>query len=291
KLVNRVNLSEAETIDVMNQIMTGEATPLQVASFLTALRVKGETVEEITGAARVMREKAHRVNVGSKTVLDTCGTGGDQKGTFNISTASAFVVAGAGVNVAKHGNRSVSSQSGSADVLGALGVKIDAPKERVEACIDKVGIGFLFAPLLHEAMKYAVQPRRDIGIRTVFNLLGPLTNPAMASHQLLGLYSGELVGVVAHVLKNLGSVRAMAEFLATLARHVRDAVERRRRETPLSALRDRRFFHAPARGFAAALTGNSRRIIAEIKRASPSRGLIRADFDAVAIARDYASHG
>lgn len=210
KLVNRVNLSEAETIDVMNQIMTGEATPLQVASFLTALRVKGETVEEITGAARVMREKAHRVNVGSKTVLDTCGTGGDQKGTFNISTASAFVVAGAGVNVAKHGNRSVSSQSGSADVLGALGVKIDAPKERVEACIDKVGIGFLFAPLLHEAMKYAVQPRRDIGIRTVFNLLGPLTNPAIASHQLLGLYSGELVGVVAHVLKNLGSVRAMA---------------------------------------------------------------------------------
>jgi len=210
KLVNRVNLSEAETIDVMNQIMTGEATPLQVASFLTALRVKGETVEEIIGAARVMREKAHRVNVGSKTVLDTCGTGGDQKGTFNISTASAFVVAGAGVNVAKHGNRSVSSQSGSADVLGALGVKIDAPKERVEACIDKVGIGFLFAPLLHEAMKYAVQPRRDIGIRTVFNLLGPLTNPAMASHQLLGLYSGELVGVVAHVLKNLGSVRAMA---------------------------------------------------------------------------------
>ena len=209
KLVNRVNLSEAETVDVMNQIMTGEATPLQVASFLTALRMKGETVEEITGAARVMREKAHRVNVGGKTVLDTCGTGGDQKGTFNISTTSAFVVAGAGVNVAKHGNRSVSSQSGSADVLAALGVKVDAPKERVEACIDKIGIGFLFAPLLHEAMKYAVQPRRDIGIRTVFNLLGPLTNPAMASHQLLGLYSGELVGVIAHVLKNLGSARAM----------------------------------------------------------------------------------
>jgi anthranilate phosphoribosyltransferase len=209
KLVNRVNLSEAETVDVMNQIMTGEATPLQVASFLTALRMKGETVEEITGAARVMREKAHRVNVGSKIVLDTCGTGGDQKGTFNISTTSALVVAGAGVNVAKHGNRSVSSQSGSADVLGALGVKVDAPKERVEACIEKIGIGFLFAPLLHEAMKYAVQPRRDIGIRTVFNLLGPLTNPAMASHQLIGLYSGELVAAIAHVLKNLGSARAM----------------------------------------------------------------------------------
>ena len=209
KLVNRTNLSEVETTSVINEIMTGEATPLQVASFLTALRMKGETVEEITGAARVMREKAHRVKVQSKIVLDTCGTGGDQKGTFNISTTCAFVVAGAGVRVAKHGNRSVSSQSGSADVLGALGVKVDAPKERVEACIDELGIGFLFAPLLHEAMKYAVQPRRDIGIRTIFNLLGPLTNPAMATHQLLGLYSGELVGTVAHVLKNLGSVRAM----------------------------------------------------------------------------------
>ena len=209
KLVNRVDLSETETIDVMNQIMTGEATPLQVAAFLTALRMKGETVDEITGAARVMREKAHRVNAGAKTVLDTCGTGGDQKGTFNISTTAAFVLAGAGVHVAKHGNRSVSSQSGSADVLGALGVKVDAPKQRVEQCIAKIGIGFLFAPLLHEAMKYAVQPRRDIGIRTIFNILGPLTNPAMASHQLIGIYSGELVAMIAHVLKNLGSARAM----------------------------------------------------------------------------------
>ena len=209
KLVNRINLSEEETIDIMNQIMTGEATPLQVASFLTALRMKGETVEEITGAARVMRDKAHRVKVVGELVLDTCGTGGDRKGTFNISTTSAFVVAGAGVRVAKHGNRSVSSQSGSADVLAALGVRVDAPKDRVEACIDKIGIGFLFAPLLHEAMKYAVQPRRDIGIRTVFNLLGPLTNPAMASHQLIGLYDGALVEMIARVLKNLGSVRAM----------------------------------------------------------------------------------
>jgi anthranilate phosphoribosyltransferase len=209
RLVNQVSLAETETVEVMNQIMTGEATPLQVAAFLTALRMKGETVEEITGAARVMREKAHRVNVGSKTVLDTCGTGGDQKGTFNISTTTAFVLAGAGVNVAKHGNRSVSSQSGSADVLGALGVKVDAPKERVEQCIAEIGIGFLFAPLLHEAMKYAVQPRRDIGIRTIFNILGPLTNPAMATHQLIGIYSAQLVGMIAHVLKNLGSVRAM----------------------------------------------------------------------------------
>jgi anthranilate phosphoribosyltransferase len=208
-LVNRRDLTEAETVEVMNEIMTGEATPLQVAAFLTALRMKGETVDEITGAARVMREKAHRVAVGAKTVLDTCGTGGDQKGTFNISTTAAFAVAGAGVNVAKHGNRSVSSQSGSADVLGALGVKVDAPKERVEQCIAKIGIGFLFAPLLHEAMKYAVQPRRDIGIRTIFNILGPLTNPAMATHQLIGIYSRPLVGVIAQVLRNLGSVRAM----------------------------------------------------------------------------------
>ena len=209
KVVNRVSLSETEAIDVMNQIMTGEATPLQVASFLTALRMKGETVEEITGAARVMREKAHRVKVEADRVLDTCGTGGDQKGTFNISTTCAFVVAGAGVTVAKHGNRGVSSQSGSADVLAALGVKVDASKERVEACIADIGIGFLFAPLLHEAMKYAVQPRRDIGIRTIFNLLGPLTNPAMANYQLIGLYSGELVAAIAHVLKNLGSICAM----------------------------------------------------------------------------------
>lgn len=209
KLVSRIDLSEMETIEVMNQIMTGEASPLQIAAFLTALRMKGEKVEEITGAARVMREKAHRVNVGGKTVLDTCGTGGDQKGTFNISTTTAFVLAGAGVNVAKHGNRSVSSQSGSADVLGALGVKVDAPKDRVETCIDQIGIGFLFAPLLHEAMKYAVQPRRDIGIRTIFNMLGPLTNPAMATHQLIGIYSGEMVGMIAQVLRNLGSARAM----------------------------------------------------------------------------------
>src|ERR1043165_2477444 len=209
RLVNRNCLSEAETIDVMNQIMTGEASPLQVAAFLTALRMKGENVDEITGAARVMREKAHRVNVAGKTVLDTCGTGGDQKGTFNISTTTAFVLAGAGVNVAKHGNRSVSSQSGSADVLGALGVKIDAPKERVEQCIANIGIGFLFAPLLHEAMKYAVQPRREIGIRTIFNILGPLTNPAMETHQLTGIYDGALTEPIAHVLKNLGTKRAM----------------------------------------------------------------------------------
>ncbi|MBI3062528.1 MAG: anthranilate phosphoribosyltransferase [Deltaproteobacteria bacterium] len=209
KLVNRVDLSEQETIEVMNQIMTGEATPLQVASFLTALRMKGETMPEITGAARVMREKVRRVKVRADPILDVVGTGGDQKGTINISTASAFVVAGAGITVAKHGNRSVSSKSGSADVLAALGVKIDASKERVEECLEKIGIGFLFAPLLHEAMKYAVQPRREIGIRTVFNLLGPLTNPAGATHQLTGIYDGGLTELITQVLRNLGTVRAM----------------------------------------------------------------------------------
>ncbi|OGP96854.1 MAG: anthranilate phosphoribosyltransferase, partial [Deltaproteobacteria bacterium RBG_16_55_12] len=209
KLVNRIDLSEEETISVMNQIMTGEATPLQVASFLTALRMKGEKVQEITGAARVMREKVNRVRAKADLVLDIVGTGGDQKGTINISTASAFVVAGAGITVAKHGNRSVSSKSGSADVLAALGVKIDASKEKVEECLEKIGIGFLFAPLLHEAMKYAVQPRREIGIRTIFNLLGPLTNPAGATHQLTGLYDGGLTELIAQVLKNLGTVRAM----------------------------------------------------------------------------------
>jgi len=208
-LTKQVDLTEEETMAVMNQIMMGEATPSQVSSFLTALRMKGETVQEITGAARVMREKAHRVRCLSNPVIDTCGTGGDQRETFNISTAAAFVVAGAGVAVAKHGNRSVSSRSGSADVLSALGVKIEAPMDRVEECLEKIGMGFLFAPLLHEAMKFAVVPRREIGIRTIFNLLGPLTNPAMVTHQLIGIYDGEWTEPIALVLRNLGSKRAM----------------------------------------------------------------------------------
>lgn len=209
KLVDRTSLSEDEMHAVMDQIMTGQATPAQVAAFLTALRMKGESVEEITGAARVLRDKAHRVKVQADLVLDTCGTGGDQSGTFNISTTAAFVVAGAGVTVAKHGNRSVSSRSGSADVLAALGVKIDAPKERVEECLKEIGIGFLFAPLLHEAMKHAAGPRREIGVRTIFNLLGPLCNPAGATHQLIGLYDGGLTATIAAVLQKLGSTRAM----------------------------------------------------------------------------------
>ena len=209
RLVAGANLTEPEMVEVMNQVMTGEATPIQVAAFLTALRIQGETVEEITGAARVMREKARRVDAGGGRVLDTCGTGGDGKSTFNISTTVAFVVAAAGVTVAKHGNRAVSSGSGSADVLDALGVKIDASRETVERCLGEAGLGFLFAPLLHEAMKYAAAPRREVGIRTIFNLLGPLTNPAGASHQLMGIYDGALLETVARVLGNLGSKRAM----------------------------------------------------------------------------------
>ncbi len=209
RLVGGSNLTEQEMVDVMNQVMTGEATPIQVGAFLTALRIQGETVEEVTGAARVMREKALHVDAGDGCVLDTCGTGGDGKNTFNISTTVAFVVAAAGVTVAKHGNRAVSSGSGSADVLGALGVKIDVPKEMVERCLREVGIGFLFAPAMHGAMKYAAAPRREVGIRTIFNLLGPLTNPARASRQLMGIYDGTLIEMVAQVLGNLGSERAM----------------------------------------------------------------------------------
>ena len=208
KVVERKNLTEEEMVSVMREIMEGEATPAQIAAFITALRMKGETVDEITGAARVMREKALKVKTKASVVVDTCGTGGDESFTFNISTAAAFVAAGAGLTVAKHGNRSVSSKSGSADVLKSLGVNIEAEVERVEECLDKIGIGFLFAPMMHGAMKYAAPVRREIGIRTIFNILGPLTNPAGARYQVLGVYRSELTEVLANVLKNLGSTRA-----------------------------------------------------------------------------------
>ena len=208
KVVKGENLSEEEMVGVMNEVMGGEATPAQISAFITALRLKGETVPEITGAARVMREKATKILVPTVQVVDTCGTGGDEAMTFNISTAAAFVAAGAGVVIAKHGNRSVSSRSGSADVLAALGVNVEAEREQVERCIQAVGIGFLFAPKLHGAMKYAAPVRREIGIRTIFNVLGPLTNPAGARNQLIGVYDPDLTEVFASVLKNLGSRHA-----------------------------------------------------------------------------------
>ena len=208
KVVDGQDLTERETVDTMNEIMSGEATPAQVASFITALRIKGETIEEITGAARVMREKSTKIHTKHPFAVDTCGTGGDGSHSFNISTTAAFVVAGTEIPVAKHGNRAASSQSGSADVLKALGVNIEIGPEQVGACIDDVGIGFLFAVTLHGAMKYAIGPRREIGIRTIFNALGPLTNPAGAQAQVLGVYAPTLTEPLANVLKNLDSQRA-----------------------------------------------------------------------------------
>jgi len=208
KVVGGSNLTRKEMIACMDEIMTGHATPAQIGSFITALRLKGETVEEITGAAMVMREKAVKIAAGKRMLVDTCGTGGSNTNSFNISTTAAFVVSGAGLKVAKHGNRGVSSQCGSADVLKALGVNIEIAPPKVEQCINKIGIGFLFAPLFHGAMKHAIGPRREIGIRTIFNILGPLTNPANADCQVLGVYRKGLTELMANVLKNLGTKRA-----------------------------------------------------------------------------------
>ena len=207
-LIEGRDLARAEMVDVMNQLMSGSATDAQIGAFLVALRLKGETVEEIAGAAEVMRQKATRIPTRHDVIVDTCGTGGDGSGTFNISTAAAFVAAGAGLCVAKHGNRAASSRCGSADVLKGLGVNIEASPETVSRCLDDVGIGFLFAPALHGAMKYAIGPRREIGIRTVFNALGPLTNPAGAKRQIIGVYDGALTETLAGVLARLGSERA-----------------------------------------------------------------------------------
>ena len=215
KVIDGIDLSETEMMSVVEEIMNGETMPSQIGAFLTALRMKGETIEEITAAAKVMRKKVTpiKVAVDSDThILDTCGTGGDKKGTFNISTISALVVAGAGVKVAKHGNRSVSSKCGSADLMQALGVNIDVSVKKVEECINKVGFGFLYAPLFHSAMKHVAASRKEIGIRTIFNMLGPLTNPSMASAQLLGVYQSELTERFSKVLKNLGCKHALIVY-------------------------------------------------------------------------------
>jgi len=199
------DLAEDEMHSVMQVIMTGEATPAQIGGFLIGLRMKGETVIEITAAARVMRELAARVDVSGPHLVDTCGTGGDASKTFNISTASAFVVAAAGGKVAKHGNRSVSSKSGSADVLEAAGVNLELTPEQVAQCVNEVGMGFMFAPKHHSAMKHAIGPRKEMGVRTIFNLLGPLTNPAGAPNQVVGVFSNQWVEPLAEVLSRLGS--------------------------------------------------------------------------------------
>jgi anthranilate phosphoribosyltransferase len=222
KVVKGKNLTEAEMEIAMNEIMTGSATPAQIGAFITALRLKGETVDEITGAARAMRAKATKINVNKhivnidrdeiniddETILDIVGTGGDETRTFNVSTTTAFVAAGGGIKVAKHGNRAVSSLCGSADVLENLGVNLDVTSTDVERCINEIGIGFLYAPLFHGAMKHAAGPRQEIGIRSIFNLLGPVTNPAGASVQVLGVYEQSLTDKIALVLKRLGSKEA-----------------------------------------------------------------------------------
>ncbi len=205
QLLDGRSMSASQAEGVMDQVMNGGATPAQIAGFLIALRLKGETVDEIAGCARAMRRAAVAVNPLRADIVDTCGTGGDGAGTFNISTTTAFVVAGAGLGVAKHGNRSVSSRSGSADVLAALGVNLDLTPEQVARCIDEVGIGFMFAPKLHPAMKHAVGPRRELGVRTIFNVLGPLTNPAGTPAQLIGVYDPTLTEPLACVLKELGA--------------------------------------------------------------------------------------
>jgi len=204
RVMDGESLSAAEAEAVMGTIMAGDATDAQVAALLVALRLKGESVEEIVGFARAMREKAIPIPTEASPLVDVCGTGGDARGTFNISTTVAFVAAGADLAVAKHGNRSASSRCGSADVLEELGVRLDQSPEDVGRCIDEAGIGFLFAPKLHPAMKHAIGPRREMGIRTVFNVLGPLTNPAGAQVQLLGVYDSSLTEPLAHVLRSLG---------------------------------------------------------------------------------------
>lgn len=199
------DLSSEEMKATMSIIMTGEATPAQIGGFLIGLRMKGETVDEIAAAASVMRELATRVEVDSTHLVDTCGTGGDASGSFNISTASAIVVAAAGGKVAKHGNRSISSKSGSADVLEAAGVNLELTPAQVAECVNEIGVGFMFAPMHHSAMKHAIGPRREMAVRTIFNVLGPLTNPAGAPNQVLGVFSKELVEPLAKVLQRLGS--------------------------------------------------------------------------------------
>jgi len=209
KVIERKNLTREEASLTADTIMKGEATPSQVGAFLVALRMKGETIDEITGFAEQMRAHSVKIHPRAENLVDTCGTGGDISHTFNISTVSALVAAGAGVHIAKHGNRSVSSKCGSADLLEALGVRVDLPPAKVTECIDTIGFGFMFAPLFHPAMRFAAPTRREMGVRTIFNILGPLTNPAGAKFQILGVFSEKLVDLMIEVLRNLGAKHAL----------------------------------------------------------------------------------
>ena len=209
-VIEKKNLNESDMIDVMNSIMTGQTTDAQIGAFLVGLSMKGETIEEITASAKVMRSLATPVEIKSnKYLVDTCGTGGDGLGLFNISTASAFVVAAAGGKVAKHGNRSISSKSGSADVLESAGVNLNLSPSLISECIEQIGVGFMFAPAHHSAMKHAIGPRKELAVRTIFNVLGPLTNPAKAPNQVMGVYDKNLIEPIANVLKELGSRHVM----------------------------------------------------------------------------------
>jgi len=209
-VIEKKNLNESDMLDVMNSIMTGKTTDAQIGAFLVGLSMKGETIEEITASAKVMRSLATPVEIKSnKYLVDTCGTGGDGLGLFNISTASAFVVAAAGGKVAKHGNRSISSKSGSADVLESAGVNLNLSPSRISKCIEQIGVGFMFAPAHHSAMKHAIGPRKELAVRTIFNVLGPLTNPAKAPNQVMGVYDKNLIEPIANVLKELGSRHVM----------------------------------------------------------------------------------
>lgn len=208
-LANRKDLTAAQMTQAMEEIMSGKADTDGIVDFLSGLSAKGETAEELTAAVSVMRKYAVKINTAKEIVLDTCGTGGDVRGTFNISTAAAFVVSGCGITVAKHGNRSVSSKSGSADILEALGININMDTAQIERCLNEIGIAFLFAPNMHPAMKYAIPARKQIGKRTMFNILGPLTNPAGAKYQLVGVYADSLREKVARVLSNLGALHAL----------------------------------------------------------------------------------
>lgn len=209
KVIQGNNLTEEEMMDCMSKIMSGEVTEAQIASFLTALKIKGEAVSEIIGGAKVMREKAEVVDIQNYYTVDTCGTGGDKLGTFNISTAVAIITAAAGVSVVKHGNRSVSSKCGSADVLETLGIKIDLSPVQVEACVKEIGIGFFFAPAFHKAMRFVGKTRKELGFRTIFNILGPLANPAHANAQVLGVFDERLTEPMAEVLMGLGVEHAL----------------------------------------------------------------------------------